>query len=170
MLEKAMLPDQNHRLKRVSHIALVVNDPSPAHIFCTEVLGMRYSTCFLLEYRPGTDIYEPYIHTFYTMDDGTSLAYFVMLPGAPQPTPDWINHPARHFAFHAESNADLPKWAEKLRAHGVEVEADFNESDPTLRFCDPNGVRFEIKAPKSQPSATAEATAIETLEQWLKNK
>jgi glyoxylase I family protein len=170
MLEKATLPDQNHRLKRVSHIALVVDDPTPAHNFCTEVLGMRYSTCFLAEYRAGTDIREPYIHTFYTMDDGTSLAYFVMLPGAPQPTPDWLSHPARHFAFQAESLADLPKWAELLRSKGVEVEEDYNEVDPTLRFCDPNGIRFELKAPKTRPTPTAEATAIQNLENWLAEK
>lgn len=170
MLEPTNLPDQKHRLKRVSHIALVVEDPTPAHTFCTEVLGMRYSTCFLNEYRPGTDIPEPYIHTFYTMDDGTSLAYFVMLPGAPQPTPDYISHAARHFAFQAESAADLPKWAEKLRSHNVEVTEDYNESDPTLRFCDPNGVRFEIKAPKVLPSENAEQTALQTLEKWLAEK
>lgn len=169
MLNPAPQPD-THRLKRVSHLALVIDDPTPTHQFCTEVLGMRYSTCFLAEYRPSTKEYEPYIHTFYTLPDGTSVAYFVMLPGSPQPTPDWISHPARHFAFYVESSSDLPKWAAHLRQHGVEVTEDYNEADPTLRFRDPNGVRFELKAPKKQLVVNAEATALQTLEQWLTEK
>lgn len=167
MLEVAPQAPEAQRLKRVSHLALVVDDPEPAHKFCTEVLGLRYSTCFLAEYRPSTKEYEPYIHTFYTLDDGTSIAYFVMLPGSPQPTPDLISHPARHFAFHSDDAADLPKWAAYLRQRGVEVEEDYNEARPALRFCEPSGLRFEIHAPKAKPTPDGEAEAIKNLEQWL---
>jgi catechol 2,3-dioxygenase-like lactoylglutathione lyase family enzyme len=156
------------QVQRISHVALVIDDPVPTHKFWTEVMGLRYSTCFLSDVSHATGEYEPYLHTFYTLPDGTSLAYFVMLPGGLRPTPDWQSHPARHFTLIVERAEDLPKWAEHLRRHGVEVQEDYErESGPVLYFRDPNGIRFELTIPYRLPAAQDEQTAQEVFNAWL---
>lgn len=157
------------QVQRISHVALVIDNPVPTHKFWTEVMGLRYSTCFLSDTNHGTGEYEPYLHTFYTLPDGTSLAYFVMLPGGLEPGPDWQNHPARHFSLVVEQAEDLPKWAAHLRSHGVEVQEDFGrESGPLLYFRDPNGIRFELTVPYQPPTSDDAQSAARVLDSWLK--
>jgi catechol 2,3-dioxygenase-like lactoylglutathione lyase family enzyme len=158
----------SHPARRVSHLALVIDDPVPTHNFWTEVMGLRYSTCFLSDYNHGTGEFEPYLHTFYTLPDGTSIAYFVMLPGGPQLGPDWVRHPARHFGLAVEQAEDLPRWAEHLRRHGVEVQEDYErERGPALYFCDPNGIRFELTVASPSIRPEDEQAAQEILQSWL---
>jgi len=155
-------------VQRVSHIALVIEDPVPTHKFWTEIMGLRYSTCFLSDYNHGTGAFEPYLHTFYTLPDGTSIAYFIMLPGAPQPTPDWQSHPARHFSLIVERAEDLPRWAAHLRQHGIEVQQDFGrDSSPALYFRDPNGIRFELTVANQAFNEQDEQAAAQILQSWL---
>ncbi len=155
-------------VQRISHVALVIDDPVPTHEFWTKVMGLRYSTCFLSDHNHGSGEFEPYLHTFYTLPDGTSLAYFVMLPGGLQPTPNWQNHPARHFSLIVEKAEDLPKWAEHLRRHGVEVQEDNeNINEPKLYFRDPNGIRFELTIANRPATEQDEQAAAEVLRAWL---
>lgn len=160
----------SQQVQRISHLALVIDNPIPTHQFWTEVMGLRYSTCFLSDYNHGSGEFEPYLHTFYTLPDGTSIAYFVMLPGAPQPGPDsdWVSHPARHFGLFVERAEDLPRWAEHLVESGVEVRTDFGrESGPALYFRDPSGIRFELTVAPRPASLAEEQTAQQVLEAWL---
>lgn len=160
-----------HPVQRVSHLALVIDDPVATHAFWTEVMGLRYSTCFLSDFNHGSGEYEPYLHTFYTLPDGTSIAYFVMLPGGLKPTPDYLSHPARHFGLTIETAEELPDWAEHLRQSGVEVQEDYQrESGPAVYFRDPNGIRFELTVSRPPVTTVNEQAANAVLQTWIKDK
>ena len=119
---------------------------------------------------PSTGVYQPYLHIFFQMRDGSYIAFFDLGDGeasAPSPnTPSWVNH----IAF-AVSSVDALKTAKaRLEAHGIDVlgitDHGFIKS---IYFFDPNGLRLEFSChmDSAQQTAGHASTAHEDLKKWI---
>lgn len=153
------------------HLAWVTHDVEATVDFYTRVLRMPLVNAVADDHIPSTGEPHPYIHIFFRLGDGTTLAFFEA-PGVPvfeRPT-----HPAyvafNHVALRVDSRADIAVWAGWLKACGV----DFIEHDHgiihSLYFFDPNGVRMEITTTIDPEWNNREASATGAVEQWVRTK
>ena len=98
---------------------------------------------------PSTGDPFPYVHFFFRMQDGSTIAFFeaVGLPASTEPT-----HPAYlvfdHLALEVGTQAEVDEWRDRLVAHEVDVIGPINHGIIySVYFHDPNGIRLEITTP-----------------------
>ena len=104
---------------------------------------------------PSTGEHCPYVHLFFGLEDGSSIAFFDLGDdqlALPSPnTPAWVNH----LALRVGSLASLERAKAKLEAAGVEVlgitDHGFVRS---IYFFDPNGIRLELTADMTDGSVS----------------
>lgn len=119
---------------------------------------------------PSTGEYSPYLHLFFRMADGSSIAFFDLGDGeatiSSPNTPAWVNH----FAMQLESREELSAMNDRLRQAGIDVigvtDHGFVQS---IYFFDPNGLRLEYTIPTStaEEDAANEREAHAALRQWI---
>jgi hypothetical protein len=102
---------------------------------------------------PSTGEHCPYVHIFFRMQDGSSLAFFDLgddVKALPSPnTPAWVNH----IALRVESVEDLLRAKQRLQAAGVEVLGITDHHIiESIYFFDPNGIRLELTTPTATAS------------------
>jgi catechol 2,3-dioxygenase-like lactoylglutathione lyase family enzyme len=106
---------------------------------------------------PSTGEHCPYVHLFFEMKDGSSVAFFDLgdhTAAQPSPnTPAWVNH----LALQVGSVADVHTARQRLLDAGVEVRGpvDHDGFVQSIYFFDPNGIRLEL----TTTTATAEQLA-----------
>src|ERR1700735_2250430 len=76
---------------RLSHLAYVTHNAEATVAFYTKVMKMPLVEAVMHEQVPSTQDTFPYVHFFFRMQDGSTVAFFeaVGLPARPEPT-----HPA----------------------------------------------------------------------------
>ncbi len=119
---------------------------------------------------PSTGEYCPYVHIFFRMADGSSMAFFDLGDDqAAQPsanTPGWVNH----IALKVADRATFRSMHERLLAHGVEVLGviDHDGYIESIYFHDPNGFRLELTVEVAEPSVVQGYATIahDELAQW----
>src|ERR1700748_3917449 len=77
--------------KRLNHLAYVTHDTAATVKFWTEVMQTPLVEAVMHERVPSTGDPFPYVHFFFRMQDGSTIAFFeaIGLPPRPEPT-----HPA----------------------------------------------------------------------------
>ncbi len=155
--------------KKLHHAAFRCRDARETVEFYTEVLGLTFSHAVGGDHVPSTGKYDPHMHVFLEMEDGSNLAFFEV-PNAPggmrdETMPDWI----QHFAFEVEDLETLEKAKAKLEERGMGVVGPTDHGFITsIYFWDPNGHRLELTCrtgPALDPVA-AEAEARRLLALW----
>src|ERR1700691_2244099 len=107
---------------RLSHLAYVTHDTAATVKFWTEVMQMPLVEAIMHERVPSTGDPFPYVHFFFRMQDGSTIAFFeaVRLPARPEAT-----HPAYlvfdHLALEVGTQAEVDEWRGRLVAHKVAV-------------------------------------------------
>jgi catechol 2,3-dioxygenase-like lactoylglutathione lyase family enzyme len=80
--------------RMVNHVAYRCRDARETVDFYTEVLGLEFAHAVGGDHVPSTGKYDPHIHVFLELGDGSSVAFFEV-PNAPggmydEVMPDWI--------------------------------------------------------------------------------
>jgi catechol 2,3-dioxygenase-like lactoylglutathione lyase family enzyme len=132
----------------LSHVAYITQDTAATVAFYTEVLGMELVNAVLDDSIPSTGDPIPYFHSFFRMNDGSTVAFFE----APElPPPAAAPHPAydvfQHLALQVDTPADVDRWHAWLVDRGVDVLGPVDHKIIySVYFHDPNGLRLEITA------------------------
>jgi catechol 2,3-dioxygenase-like lactoylglutathione lyase family enzyme len=139
------MEDDMLRLNGVLETAIYVSDMARAQRFYEDVLGLSrmYADDRLIAYDAGAQ------NVLLVFRRGGSLET-VKLPGGTIPPHDGSG-PA-HFAF-AIAADELQAWEDRLRAHGVEIEARTNwpRGGKSIYFRDPDGHAVELATPGLWP-------------------
>lgn len=130
------------------HSAYVTHDVGATVDFYTRVLCMKLVSSVIDDAVPSTGDPFPYIHLFFELRDGSTIAFFESLD-LPQPSP--ASHPAyeifNHLALDAGSVEAVDEWARHLTAEGIDFIGPVEHGIIySIYFRDPNGLRLELTA------------------------
>jgi catechol 2,3-dioxygenase-like lactoylglutathione lyase family enzyme len=152
----------------LSHVAYITRDTAATADFYTRILGMELVNAVLDDSIPSTGEPIPYFHSFFRMNDGSTVAFFEApeLPPLGEPP-----HPAydtfQHLAMQVDSPATVDRWHAWLAANGVEVLGPVDHKIIySVYFHDPNGIRLEITAPTSATWNDNADHAAAQLDDW----
>jgi len=139
-------------IHRLHHFAYRCRDAEETGRFYEDVLGLPLACVVSHEHVPSTGEYQPYLHIFFEMGDGSYLAFFDLFDGrscTPDPdTPAWVNH----LALQVDSREALHQAKARLEAAGVDVLGPSQHGTfDSIYFFDPNGIRLELAWEKSPP-------------------
>jgi glyoxylase I family protein len=157
---------------RLNHLAYVTHDTAATVKFWTEVMQMPLVEAVMSERVPSTGDPFPYVHFFFRMQDGSTIAFFeaVGLPERPEPT-----HPAYlvfdHLALEVGTPAEVDEWRDRLVAHQVDIIGPVNHGIIySVYFHDPNGIRLEITTPLAADWNDRPEVASGIVGAWLQAK
>lgn len=133
-------------IRGLHHFAYRCRDAEETRRFYEDLLGLPLTHIVRAETIPSTGEYCPYVHLFFEMTDGSSVAFFDLGDNAvsePSPnTPRWANH----LALRVDSVDAVHQARERLVKAGVDVigPVDHDGFVLSIYFFDPNGVRLEL--------------------------
>jgi len=159
--------------KKLHHCAYRCADARQTVDFYTDVLDLKFSHAVGGDHVPSTGQYDPHIHVFFEMEDGSSIAFFEV-PNGPggvkdEVMPDWI----QHFAFEVDTLETLERAKAELVARGVSVVGPTDHGFIcSIYFHDPSGHRLELTTRTAGPEVLESfaADAPHLLELWEKTK
>jgi len=130
------------------HAAYVTHDVGATVDFYTRVLRMNLVSSVIDDAIPSTGDPFPYIHLFFELQDGSTIAFFESLDLPPAPP---AAHPAyeifNHLALDAGSVEAVDEWTRHLAAEGVEFIGPVEHGIIySIYFRDPNDLRIELTA------------------------
>ncbi|MEM5386635.1 VOC family protein [Paraburkholderia phymatum] len=160
-------------IERLHHFAWRCRDAEETRQFYEDVLGLPLTHVVRAENVPSTGEHCPYVHLFFQLADGSSIAFFDLgdnESALPSPnTPAWVNH----VALRVGSIEAVQRAKSRLEEAGIEVlgvtDHGFVHS---IYFFDPNGVRLELTTDTADAAyaAAARAEAREQLDAWMQEK
>jgi catechol 2,3-dioxygenase-like lactoylglutathione lyase family enzyme len=160
-------------IRGLYHFAYPCRDAEETRHFYEDILGLPLVSCMQADEVPSTGEKAPYAHLFFSMGDGSYVAFFDLgrneMPLPSPNTPDWV----QHFAMEVGSVDEVRAYRDKLAQAGVDVKGvvdhDFIKS---IYFFDPNGLRLEITARTEEPGFIENAAkeAHGALAAWSKLK
>jgi len=139
------------------HWAYRCRDAEETRHFYEDILGLPLTHVVRADNIPSTGEHCPYVHLFFEMTDGSSIAFFDLgdnQAAEPSPnTPAWCNH----LALRVASVEMVQQARQRLISAGVEVigPVDHDGFVSSIYFFDPNGARMELTAPTASPQMLA---------------
>ncbi|MDB5752105.1 MAG: hypothetical protein JWP65_2526 [Ramlibacter sp.] len=160
-------------IQRLHHFAWRCRDAGETRAFYEDLLGLPLTHIIRADTVPSTGEHCPYVHLFFSLEDGSSVAFFDLGDGQvaePSPnTPAWVNH----LALRVGSLEALERAKRRLQEAGVQVlgvtDHGFVRS---IYFFDPNGIRLELTVDMTD-GAVSQADRLQaraTLDAWLVEK
>ncbi|MSQ52995.1 MAG: VOC family protein [Betaproteobacteria bacterium] len=136
--------------KMLNHAAFVTHDAAATADFYIRIMGMEIAHTVVDDFIPSTETEFPFIHLFFRMGDGSTVAFFES-PMLPPPAKS--SHPVydifNHFAFQVNTREEVGQWKAWLDKNGVESRGpvDHDGQFLSLYFHDPAGIRLEVTMP-----------------------
>ena len=131
---------------KLHHAASATPDAARIADFYSRILGMEMVHTVMDDRVPSTGQAFPYLHLFFRMADGSTIAFFESpcLPARAEPT-----HPGYdvfdHFAMEVSSREEVDRWHRWLVDNGVDVVGPTNHGIIySVYFHDPDGRRLEL--------------------------
>lgn len=150
------------------HVAYVTRDVAATVDFYTRVMRMKLVSSVIDDAIPSTGDPFPYIHLFFGLGDGSTIAFFesLDLPPAAPPT-----HPAydifNHLALNVASVEAVDDWGSHLKAQGVDFIGPVEHGIIySIYFHDPNGIRLEVTADVIPEWKLHGAQAAQDVKDW----
>lgn len=161
-------------VRGLHHFAYRCRDAEETRHFYEDLLGLPLTHLVRADYIPSTREYCPYVHLFFEMTDGSSMAFFDLgdnTPSEPSPnTPQWVNH----VALRVDSIQAVQTALVRLQSAGVEVigPVDHDGFVLSIYFFDPNGIRLELTTNTASDSTLLEyrKNARTALDAWTQDK
>jgi len=163
------------QIQRLHHWAYKCRDAEETRHFYEDILDLPLIHVIRADTVPSTGVCDPYVHIFFAMPDGSSMAFFDLgdgqAPDLSANTPSWTNH----MALHLDSVNDVMQAKARLEAHGIDVIGPTDHKFViSIYFFDPNGYRLELTHELSVEHADYIAVAKETahseLDAWTAEK
>lgn len=160
-------------IQRLHHFAWRCRDAGETRAFYEDLLGLPLTHVIRADNVPSTGELCPYVHLFFGLQDGSSIAFFdlgdnqVALP-SPN-TPAWVNH----LALKVASIASLESARRKLESAGIEVKGVTDHGFVrSIYFFDPNGIRLELTVDVSDDPVSKSdlIDARRNFDDWLVEK
>jgi catechol 2,3-dioxygenase-like lactoylglutathione lyase family enzyme len=157
----------------LNHAAFVTHDTEATVRFYTQVMGMELASTVIDDRVPSTGDPFPFLHLFFRMRDGSTVAFFES-PGLPPAPPS--SHAAydvfNHFAFQADTVEEVHRWKAWLEKNGVAVRGPIDHEGMFLSiyFHDPNGLRLEVTRPLEEGWNRHTEKGHRDIAQWLSLK
>ena len=156
------------RPRSLHHTAYVTHDSAATVAFYTDVLGMKLVSTVIDDRIPSTGDPYPYIHIFFEMEDGSTIAFFESL-GLPPPAPP--SHPAydifNHLALDVGTKENVDRWIKRLQDKGIDIVGPTDHGIIySVYFHDPNGLRLELTANVSPTWRDHEEDAKAEMDAW----
>lgn len=155
------------------HFAYRCKDAEETRHFYEDILGLPLTHIIRSDHVPSTGEYCPYVHLFFAMEDGSSLAFFDLgddTAALPSPnTPAWVNH----LALTVDSELTLTTAKMKLTLAGIDVLGPTDHGFvKSIYFFDPNGIRLEFTTSTAGPGFkdAALAAARTACDAWTQEK
>ncbi|MGD9942855.1 MAG: VOC family protein [Burkholderiaceae bacterium] len=160
-------------IRRLHHFAWRCRDAEETRVFYEDLLGLPLTHLIRADHVPSTGEHCPYVHLFFELCDGSSVAFFDLgddQAAEPSPnTPAWVNH----LSLKVDSLEALERARQRLQQAGVEVlgitDHGFVRS---IYFFDPNGLRLELTVDmRDGPVSEIDRKRARTgLDQWTAEK
>lgn len=157
---------------RLNHLAYVTSDAQATVDFYTKVMRMPLIEAVMHEKVPSTGDPYPYVHFFFRMQDGSTIAFFevVGLPERREPS-----HAAYrtfdHLALEVANPAMVDAWKVWLLSHDIEVVGPVDHTIIySIYFFDPNGIRLEITTPLVADWNDRPDAASKVVNTWIEAK
>lgn len=160
-------------IHRLHHFAWRCRDAGETRAFYEDLLGLPLTHVIRADTVPSTGENCPYVHLFFQLRDGSSIAFFDLgdnVAAEPSPnTPSWVNH----LALKVGSLDSLAAAKSRLEEAGVDVlgvtDHGFVRS---IYFKDPNGIRLELTTDMEDEnvSESDRMRARQALDSWLAEK
>ncbi len=132
--------------RKLHHAASVTPDAARIADFYGRVMGMEMVHTVMDDRVPSTGQAFPYLHLFFQMADGSTIAFFEApcLPARAE-----ASHPGYdvfdHFAMEVSSREEVDRWQAWLVRNGVEVVGPTHHGIIySIYFHDPDGRRLEL--------------------------
>jgi len=157
---------------KLHHTAYVTHDVQATVAFYTKVLGLPLVSAVIDDEVPSTKDPYPYVHLFFELMDGSTVAFFESLD-LPAPAP--VSHPAydifNHLALDVGSKENVDLWAERLKDNGIEITGPTDHGIIySIYFYDPNGIRLELTATTVPTWKDHAEKAEKDIKAWLEVK
>lgn len=160
-------------LQKLHHVAYRCKDATETADFYTNALGLKFSHAIMQDRVPSTQAWNPHLHVFFEMADGSSIAFFELpeMPAVqPDPnTPDWV----QHLALEVKDMETMLEGVRRLRDRGVHVLGPIDHTFcQSVYFFDPSGHRLEMTV-RTEAAGDAERFAEQakaTLAEWQTRK
>ena len=159
--------------KMLNHAAFVTHDAAATADFYTRIMGMEIAHTVVDDFIPSTETKCPFIHLFFRMGDGSTVAFFES-PMLPPPAKS--SHPVydifNHFAFQVNSREEVEQWKAWLDKNGVASRGPVDHDGQFLSvyFHDPSGIRLEVTMPTDPKWNRYTDEARRDLKYWVDAK
>jgi catechol 2,3-dioxygenase-like lactoylglutathione lyase family enzyme len=169
---KAEFSSGSRAPRMLHHSAYVTHDVGATVDFYTRVLRMKLVSSVIDDAIPSTGDPFPYIHLFFELQDGSTIAFFESLD-LPPASP--ASHPAyeifNHLALDAGSVEAVDEWARHLTAEGIDFIGPVEHGIIySIYFRDPNGLRLELTADVVGDWKSHGQQAVEDVAIWQRLK
>nr|AJW29572.1 Glyoxalase family protein [Sphingomonas sp. JE1] len=149
-------------------MAFRCRDTAETMHFYTEVLGLKFSHAVANDYVGSTGEFSPHLHTFFELDDSSSIAFFEVPLSPPKQkdpnTPAWVEH----VAFRMRSYDEFKAFQKRLDDNKIEYlgPLEHYSQQYSIYFFDPNGIRLEFNVAAPIDPEKRAANARRVLAQW----
>jgi glyoxylase I family protein len=132
-------------LQKLHHVAYRCKDAAETTEFYTNALGLKFSHAIMQDRVPSTQAWNPHLHVFFEMEDGSSIAFFELPEIPPMQrdpnTPDWV----QHLALEVKDMPAMMAGVQRLKDRGLDVIGPIDHSFcQSVYFFDPSGHRLEM--------------------------
>ncbi|MET4204385.1 MULTISPECIES: VOC family protein [unclassified Bradyrhizobium] len=167
LLRVPLGPPQRHH-----HLAYVTYDAGKTADFYTRIMRMPLIAAVMDDKIPSTGEECTYLHLFFSLGDGSALAFFEAA-GIPE-LPLFSDHPVHkafnHVALQVDTGAEIENWHNWLIQNGVSVIRTDHGIIESLYFSDPNGVRLEITRNVDENWTNKIQNGEAALKRWCETK
>jgi hypothetical protein len=117
---------------------------------------------------PSTRQPYPYLHIFFELGDGSTVAFFEIPDVGEEAAPAEPLRTVNHLAMHIDSVDDVYAWKEWLESKGIEVIGPVDHQVLlSIYFFDPtSNCRLELTTPLTRLSDQDAKEAEKALDQW----
>ncbi len=139
------LGDKPPRLMGIHHTAFRCRDAEETRAFYEDIMGLPVKAALAIETTPASGQAKPFVHLFFELGDGTYMAFFDQPTTATEEKFKVKDPFDLHYAFEAESHAEMMRFHARLNAAGVPCYGPIHhEFVQSIYFTDPNGLQLEI--------------------------
>jgi catechol 2,3-dioxygenase-like lactoylglutathione lyase family enzyme len=152
----------------VNHLGYYTPNARKTVQFWTEVMRCKFTSSIWNPELPSTRQPYPYLHIFFELGDGSTVAFFEIPDVGEELAPAEPLRTINHLAMHLDSVEDVYAWKGWLESQGIEVIGPVDHQVLlSIYFFDPtSNYRLELTTPLTRLSDQDAEEAEKALDQW----